>query len=64
MRSNEASVLTHLGDARHAAGESALAREAWQRALAILDDIEHPDADQVRAKLASTTNPLSQGPSA
>ena len=29
------------------------AREAWQLALAIFEDIQHPDADQVRAKLAS-----------
>jgi DNA-binding SARP family transcriptional activator len=53
-RFNEADTLTHLGDARHAAGELAPAREAWQQALAILEDIQHPDADQVRAKLAST----------
>ena len=27
------------------------AREAWQLALAIFEDIQHPEADQVRAKL-------------
>jgi DNA-binding SARP family transcriptional activator/tetratricopeptide (TPR) repeat protein len=52
----EADTLTHLGDTRHAAGELAQAREAWQQALAILDDIQHPDAGQVRAKLASTND--------
>jgi hypothetical protein len=52
-RFNEADVLTHLGDTRHADGELTQAREAWQQALAILEDLEHPDADQVRAKLAS-----------
>jgi DNA-binding SARP family transcriptional activator/tetratricopeptide (TPR) repeat protein len=52
-RFNEAGTLTRLGDTRHAVGEVAQAREAWQQALAILDDIQHPDADQVRAKLAS-----------
>jgi DNA-binding SARP family transcriptional activator/tetratricopeptide (TPR) repeat protein len=52
----EAEILTHLGDTRHASGEPAPARQAWQQALAILEDIKHPDADQVRDKLASTTD--------
>jgi tetratricopeptide (TPR) repeat protein len=60
----EADILTHLGDTRHAAGEPAQAREAWQQALAILDDIQHPDAGQVRAKLASTNDHASPNPSA
>jgi tetratricopeptide (TPR) repeat protein len=50
----EADTLTHLGDTRDAGGELAQAREAWQQALAILKDLEHPDAEKVRAKLAST----------
>jgi DNA-binding SARP family transcriptional activator len=50
-RSNEAEILTHLGDAYGAAGNPGQAREAWQQALAILDDLHHPDAGQVRAKL-------------
>jgi tetratricopeptide (TPR) repeat protein len=54
-RYDEASGLTHLGDARQAAGESALATEAWQQALAILDDLEHPEAGEVRARLASAS---------
>jgi DNA-binding SARP family transcriptional activator/Flp pilus assembly protein TadD len=63
-RSKEAKVLTHLGDTRHAAGEPAQARQAWQQALAIFDDLQHPDADQVRAKLASPTHRASRNPSA
>jgi DNA-binding SARP family transcriptional activator len=51
-RPSEAQALTHLGDIQHAAGELRQAREAWQQALAILDDLQHPDAGQVRAKLA------------
>jgi DNA-binding SARP family transcriptional activator len=47
----EADTLAHLGDTRHAAGEMAQAREAWQQALAILEDLQHPDADQIRARL-------------
>jgi tetratricopeptide (TPR) repeat protein/transcriptional regulator with XRE-family HTH domain len=54
-RFDEATTLTHLGDAYHAAGEPALAREAWQQALAILEDTRNPDAETVRARLASTT---------
>jgi len=52
-RFNEAEVLTRLGDTRQAASELVQAREAWQQALAILEDLQHPDAGQVRAKLAS-----------
>jgi tetratricopeptide (TPR) repeat protein/transcriptional regulator with XRE-family HTH domain len=57
----EAATLTHLGDTRHAAGEPDRGRDAWQQALAILEDLQHPDADQVRAKLAGLSE---QNPSA
>jgi tetratricopeptide (TPR) repeat protein len=52
-RWNEAEILSHLGDTLRAAGELAQAREAWQQALAIFEDIQHPDGDEVLAKLAS-----------
>jgi DNA-binding SARP family transcriptional activator len=52
-RFGEADILTHLGDARQAAGDQPEARDAWRRALAILDDLHHPAAESVRAKLAS-----------
>jgi hypothetical protein len=48
----EADTLTHLGDALHAGGELVQARDAWQQARHILDELHHPDAEQVRAKLA------------
>ena len=57
-RFNVAEVLTHLGDAYHAAGNPGQARDAWQQALAILDDLHHPDADQVRAKLATAADTI------
>ena len=44
-------TLDHLGDARHAAGDAAGARAAWDEALAILDDLQQPEADGIRAKL-------------
>jgi tetratricopeptide (TPR) repeat protein len=58
----EATVLTHLGDVHHATGDGDASRAAWRQALAILTDLDHPDADAVRAKLAtgvrvSTTTP-------
>jgi DNA-binding SARP family transcriptional activator/tetratricopeptide (TPR) repeat protein len=47
----EADVLTHLANTHLAAGNPEPARRAWRRALAILDRLGHPDADDVRAKL-------------
>jgi len=52
-RFDEADTLTRLGDTRHAAGQPAQARQAWQQALAILEDLHHPDAEPVRARLTS-----------
>jgi DNA-binding SARP family transcriptional activator/DNA-binding XRE family transcriptional regulator len=49
----EASLLVHLGDNQHATGELAAARQTWAQALTILDDLHHPDAEAVRAKLAA-----------
>ncbi len=44
-------VLIHLGDAHHSNSEPQAAREAWQQALAIMEDLNLPGADQIRAKL-------------
>jgi tetratricopeptide (TPR) repeat protein len=59
----EADTLTHLGDTRHAAGQLAQAWQAWGQALAIFEDIQHPDAAEVRAKLAGFSEPASPTPS-
>jgi tetratricopeptide (TPR) repeat protein/transcriptional regulator with XRE-family HTH domain len=53
-RRSEADVLIRSGDTCHVAGELPQARDAWRQALTILEAIEHPDADTVRAKLAGT----------
>jgi tetratricopeptide (TPR) repeat protein len=50
-RHNQAKTLTNLGDAQHAAGRSRAAREAWQQALVILEDLHHPSAGELRARL-------------
>jgi len=47
----EADTLIHIGDSEQAAGHEEPAVEAWRRALDILDDLGHPDADAVRAKV-------------
>jgi tetratricopeptide (TPR) repeat protein/transcriptional regulator with XRE-family HTH domain len=60
----EADTLTHLGDTSDAVGQAAQAKEAWQQALAILEDIQHPGAGQLRAKLASTNDYAPASPSA
>jgi tetratricopeptide (TPR) repeat protein len=52
-RFHEADVFAHLGDLHHAHGKPAEAREAWSEALAIFEEFQHPDADQIRAKLVN-----------
>jgi tetratricopeptide (TPR) repeat protein len=52
-RYNEATTLDHLGDVHRTAGDVPAARRAWARGLYILDELSHPDADQLRAKLCS-----------
>jgi len=47
----EAEVHSHLGDTHRALGDTAAAREAYRRALTIFEDLDHPDAGSVRAKL-------------
>jgi tetratricopeptide (TPR) repeat protein/transcriptional regulator with XRE-family HTH domain len=47
----EATLLTRIGETHAATGNTDDARADWQRALAILDDLAHPDAEQVRELL-------------
>jgi tetratricopeptide (TPR) repeat protein/transcriptional regulator with XRE-family HTH domain len=53
-RFNQADILTHLGDAHAAAGHPDDAQEAWGKALEILDDLQHDNADGVRARTTAT----------
>jgi tetratricopeptide (TPR) repeat protein len=48
----EAETLEHLGTGRLAAGDPQWAHRAWSDALAILDELRHPDARQLRRRLA------------
>ena len=51
-RYSEAATLDRLGDTSLAAGDANAAHEAWRQALAILSALRHPEAAEVRAKLA------------
>ncbi|QRP46733.1 BTAD domain-containing putative transcriptional regulator [Amycolatopsis sp. FDAARGOS 1241] len=48
-----ADVLSQLGSAHQRLGHPAAARDCWLRAARLLTDLSHPDADDVRAKLAA-----------
>jgi DNA-binding SARP family transcriptional activator/tetratricopeptide (TPR) repeat protein len=63
-RYGQARSLTQLGAAQHAAANPGAAHDAWQQALTILDDLNHPDAAQVRARLQGGGNggPAVAGP--
>jgi len=47
----EADTLTHLGDTHHAANDLKAADDSWKQALDILKELQHPDADTLRARL-------------
>jgi tetratricopeptide (TPR) repeat protein len=48
---SRASAFMHLGDAHQSAGDRRAARQAWLQALALLDELDHPRAAEVREKL-------------
>ena len=48
-----ADVLSQLGDVVLRAGDRNQARDCWLRSARVLSELSHPDADDVRAKLAT-----------
>jgi tetratricopeptide (TPR) repeat protein len=50
-RLSAADTLDHIADIEEARGEHEAAVRSWREALAILEDLDHPDAGKVRAKL-------------
>ena len=50
-RYEESVALTHLGDTYHVTGSPA-ATAAWRQALDTLIELNHTDADDVRARLS------------
>jgi len=55
-RYDEAYVLVHIGETHAATGADHLATEAWESALTILGELDHPDADALRARLEAGTD--------
>jgi DNA-binding SARP family transcriptional activator/tetratricopeptide (TPR) repeat protein len=51
----EADTLIHIGDTHQAAARPAEARLMWEQALRILEDMSHPEADQVRERMRPIT---------
>ena len=49
----EARAHDGLGDCQHASGETGFARDHWQQALALYTELELPEADEARAKVAA-----------
>jgi tetratricopeptide (TPR) repeat protein len=65
----QAYCLINVGDTHDEAGDLAAARETWQQALEMLGDLQHPDADRIRARLhemaaAAAVVPAPRGQSA
>lgn len=54
----EADTLTHVGDTYQTVGQARAARDAWQQALTLFDELDHPDGEHIRGKLARSTYPL------
>ena len=52
-RYNEAQFLVHLGDTSLAAGDPKSAVAAWRDAVTIFDDLDLPEAANLRAKLSN-----------
>jgi DNA-binding SARP family transcriptional activator/Tfp pilus assembly protein PilF len=50
-RYNEGETLAHLGDTLDHAGDPGPARDAWRTALEILQELDHPDAANLRLKI-------------
>jgi DNA-binding SARP family transcriptional activator/Tfp pilus assembly protein PilF len=58
-RTGQAEALTRFGDVRSEAGSRRAAIAVWRQALRILEEMSHPDADQVRDKLNRASPPVS-----
>ncbi|MEV4640373.1 BTAD domain-containing putative transcriptional regulator [Actinoplanes sp. NPDC049548] len=52
----EADSRHHLGNTMMAMGDVAGAKDSWEQALTILDELEHPDGDAVRKRLSGLEN--------
>jgi len=55
-RYSEADTLSHLAETYLSLGDTGRAQASWRSALEILTDLDHPEAEEVRAKLARLTS--------
>ena len=53
---DQADTLSRLGDIHHGVGHHDDARDAWEQALTLFEDLQLPDAEQVRVKLKELRN--------
>jgi tetratricopeptide (TPR) repeat protein len=58
---HQADTLIELGEAQQADGDPQAAREGWQHALTILEELQHPDARRFRAKLDRVSSEPNEG---
>jgi DNA-binding SARP family transcriptional activator/tetratricopeptide (TPR) repeat protein len=61
-RYHQSRTLVYLGETHRALGSPAAARQAWRQALAILEELHHPEAAQVRSLLDGLPAPWSEIP--
>ena len=59
-RRTEADILLQLGHAQETAGQSD-ARQSWQQALVIFEELRDPRADQIRAQLRAEASKKASG---
>jgi tetratricopeptide (TPR) repeat protein len=50
-RYNQARTLIRFGEVQHANGDTGTGHRTWQDALQILEQLAHPDAEELRARL-------------
>ncbi|MDT0470850.1 BTAD domain-containing putative transcriptional regulator [Streptomyces sp. DSM 41014] len=61
-RWGEGHTLGHLGDVHRESGEPEAARTSWRQALALFEESDHPDAEQMRQRLRDLDGPPQDGP--
>ena len=54
----EADTLVHIGDCHFATSDVRAAEDCWHQALLLFDHLGHPDAEQVRERLARSGTPV------
>ncbi|MEV1076712.1 BTAD domain-containing putative transcriptional regulator [Streptomyces sp. NPDC050211] len=58
-RWGQAHTLGNLGDVHLAVGKPDMARTSWKQALTILEEFDHPDAEEMRGRLHRLDEPAS-----